>query len=187
MHVNATDLPSGSSFRFSQDSFDVICSDLNQFRVSWAVAASSAVPGLLSPVTLKNHAGTCGFERPDWWDESLKSRATNPRGWRADQKKFIHLVDGGISDNLGVRAPLDRIAAIGDIEKARELSGLGMPDHIVVIVVNAETEPDPTIDLKSAAPGLAASLNPLVPPSCTAYCRPSYIETPANSPCLLRT
>jgi NTE family protein len=77
----------------------------------------------------------------------------------SDRKRYIHLVDGGISDNLGVRMPLDQIAAIGGVEKARKLSGLEVPDHVVMVVVNAETEPDPTIDLKAAAPSLAASLN----------------------------
>ena len=62
-------------------------------------------------------------------------------------------------DNLGLRLPLDRIALIGDIEKARVLSGLDVPDQLVMIVVNAETEPDPAVDLTAAAPSLAASMN----------------------------
>jgi NTE family protein len=157
VHINATDLPSGNTVRFNQDGFDVICSDLDPFPIAYAVAASSAVPFLLSPITLRNYA------------KALASRETNPRGWRtavraqefldSDRKRYIHLVDGGISDNLGVRMPLDQIAAIGGVEKARKLSGLEVPDHVVMVVVNAETEPDPTIDLKAAAPSLAASLN----------------------------
>jgi len=169
VHINATDLPSGNTVRFNQDGFDVMCSDLDPFPIAYAVAASSAVPFLLSPITLRNYAGTCGLEVPKWFDEALASRETNPRGWRAatyvkefmdsDRKRYIHLIDGGISDNLGVRMPLDRIAAIGDIEKARQLMGLEIPDHLVMVVVNAETAPDPTIDLKAAAPSVAASLN----------------------------
>jgi NTE family protein len=169
VHINATDLPSGNTVRFNQDGFDVICSDLDPFPIAYAVAASSAVPFLLSPITLRNYAGSCGLEIPDWFEKALASRETNPRGWRtavraqefldSDRKRYIHLVDGGISDNLGVRMPLDQIAAIGGVEKARKLSGLEVPDHVVMVVVNAETEPDPTIDLKAAAPSLAASLN----------------------------
>ncbi len=45
------------------------------------------------------------------------------------------------------------------IEKARLLSGLDVPDQLVMIVVNAETEPDPAVDLTAAAPSLAASMN----------------------------
>jgi NTE family protein len=169
VYINATDLPSGTTFRFHQETFDIICSDLNEFWISYAVAASSAVPVLLSPVTLRNYAGRCGFEPPDWFEDALRSRRTNPRGYRAaasavpfldaERKKFIHLVDGGISDNLGLRPSLDRIAAMGGVEEAARRSGLEQPDHVVVVVVNAENEPDPTINLAASAPSLAASLN----------------------------
>jgi len=169
VHINATDLPSGHNFRFNQGSFDIICSDLDALPVSYAVAASSAVPILLSPLTLKNYAGRCGLEIPEWFEEALRNRETNPRGHRAamaakelfdpNEKRYIHLVDGGISDNLGVRMSLDRIAAIGDIETARVLDGAERPHHIVMVIVNAENEPDPLIDLNAKAPSLAASLN----------------------------
>jgi len=169
VYINATDLPSGSSVRFTQDGFDVICSELDSFWVAYAVAASSAVPALLSPVTLRNHAGGCGFQVPDWYEEALRSRRSNPRGHRAaaailrfldaKQKRYLHLVDGGISDNLGLRPMLDRVAMVGGIQEALRLSGEEPPDHLVVLVVNAENEPDPAIDLKAAAPSLAASMN----------------------------
>lgn len=170
--INATDLPSGTTIRFDQGGFDVICSDLDPFWVSYAVAASSAVPVLLSPVTLRNYAGRCGFEPPDWWYEALRSRRTDPRRYRiaaaalpfldSRSKPYVHLVDGGISDNLGLRPILDRVTVMGGVDEIREgqvLPGEALPDHVVAIVVNAENEPDPKIDLKSAAPSLAASLN----------------------------
>jgi NTE family protein len=168
IHINATDLLHGTSFRFNQDAFDAICSDLDPFPVSSAVAASSAVPVLLSPITLRNHAGSCGYQAPEWFAEALESRETNPRGYQAAKnasvllhpdKRYIHLIDGGVSDNLGLRMPLDRVAAIGNAEKARELGGIERPDHLVFLVVNAETEPDPAIDLTAAAPSIAASMN----------------------------
>ena len=49
--VNATDVASGARFEFTQDEFDLIQSDLSQFPVSHAVAASSALPPYLTPVT----------------------------------------------------------------------------------------------------------------------------------------
>lgn len=167
--INATDLPSGAAIRFSQDGFDVICSDLNKFKISYAVAASSAVPVLLSPITLRNYAGTCGYVPPPWFEQSLASRETNPRAYRAatmqqqfldaKKKKYIHLVDGGISDNLGVRLPLDRIAEMGGIQKTFETAHAKPPQYLMLVIVNAETDPSPLIDLKSSAPGLAASMN----------------------------
>ena len=52
--ASATDISTGSRFVFSQRIFDVICSDLNAVPLSRAAAASSAVPVVLSPVTLNN-------------------------------------------------------------------------------------------------------------------------------------
>ena len=169
VHINATDLPSGNTIRFNQDAFDLICTDLDPLPISVAVAASSAVPVLLSPITLRNYAGSCGFEPPAWLNEALQSRNTNPRGHRAalainslldsEDKKYIHLIDGGVSDNLGIRLPLDRIALMGGIRNTTASDGLVAPDHIVVVIVNAETSPDPLIDLQASAPSLAASMN----------------------------
>ena len=62
--INATDMTLGTRFSFIQDPFDAICSDLCSFSVARACAASSAVPVVLSPVTLRNYAGTCGFQLP---------------------------------------------------------------------------------------------------------------------------
>ena len=54
--INATDVNYGSVFVFTQNQFDLICSDLQPFSVARAVAASNAFPVLFSPITLKNHA-----------------------------------------------------------------------------------------------------------------------------------
>jgi NTE family protein len=169
VYINATDLSDGHRFTFSQGQFDAICSDLDAFPIARAVAASSAVPMLLSPITLSNHAGTCEFEVPEVLREALETRESDPRRYRAaeamaayldaDKKPYIHLVDGGISDNLGLRATLELMAAVGGGDALRRLYGLTVPDHLVVIIVNAERDPDPSIDLSYAAPSFAALMN----------------------------
>jgi len=53
--LNASDMSSGQTFEFTQESFNTLCSDLGSFRMSEAVAASAAFPFLMSPVTLRNH------------------------------------------------------------------------------------------------------------------------------------
>jgi len=169
VYINATDLSSGDRFTFTQGQFDVLCSDLDQLHVSVAVAASSAVPALLSPVTLRNHAGTCGYELPAWLQPALASKRTDPRAYQAARsfaqyhdpqaKKFIHLVDGGVSDNLGLRAGLDLVYAAGGLDEVRKIRGSEKSERLIVIVVNAETENDPKIDLSAAAPGFAALMN----------------------------
>lgn len=168
IHINTTDLVQGNRFTLDQDTFDLICSDLDPLPVAAATAASSAVPGVLSPLTLRNYAGSCGFEPPDWFQEALKHRREDPRGARvaeefasyldSDERKYIHLVDGGVADNLGMTVFLERLAVAGDVETYRKTLGLEVPDHVIVIVVNAETEPDSSANLKALAPGVAATL-----------------------------
>jgi NTE family protein len=169
IHINATDLSSGERFTFNQNAFDLICSDLDVFPISTAVASSSAVPMLLSPITLKNHAGSCGYEPPQWVIDALEGADQDERRRRAarnyarlrdaEHKRFIHLVDGGISDNLGLRAAIDFVTAVGGIETARRVTGAEVPERMVVIVVNAETDPDPAIDLTAAAPSFASLMS----------------------------
>jgi len=168
--INATDLSSGERVTFSQESVDPICTDLDKFPIATAVAASSAVPMLLSPITLENYAGTCGYTPPDWIANALANPDLNPRRKRSadrfldftnpEKKKYIHLVDGGVSDNLGLRAAIDFVEAAGGIEEARKVRGIeSFPKRLVVIVVNAETDPNPAIDLASAAPSFAQLMN----------------------------
>ena len=169
IHVNATDLIQGNRFTYDQNTFDIICSDLDPFPISAATASSSAVPGLLSPLTLRNYAGQCGFEPPAWFDEALENRRTNPRGAHtarqfgsyldAQEKQYIHLVDGGVADNLGMSVHLERLAESGGIDGYREQMGvLAMPDHVVVILVDAETEPNPALNMTAVAPNFTATM-----------------------------
>ncbi|MBP1699617.1 MAG: Patatin, partial [Deltaproteobacteria bacterium] len=59
--MNATDMTHGTRVGFTQEAFDLICSDLSLFPVGRAAAASSAIPMALTPITLRNYAGTCGL------------------------------------------------------------------------------------------------------------------------------
>ena len=112
--ASATDISTGSRFVFNQGTFDVICSDLNAVPLSRAAAASSAVPVVLSPITIKNYGGTCNWTPPAWTKPFLDS--DNPprpaaraiRSLRNVQaygdsvrRPYLHLVDGGVSDNVG--------------------------------------------------------------------------------------
>ena len=169
VYINATDLSSGYRFTFTQGQFDLICSDLQALPISYAVAASSAVPMLLAPISLRNTAGTCGYETPALLEEALQNRRTKPRQYRAaksfseihdPEKQYLHLIDGGISDNLGLRPALDIIEITGSLENMGKLMNVDkIPDKLIVISVNAETDPDPTIDVSSAVPGFAGTMN----------------------------
>jgi NTE family protein len=118
--VSATDLSLGTSFEFTWRQFSLICSDLGSVPLSFAVAASSAVPIALSPMALKNHNSTClqpiDLASSGSADYRVRLLRDSQRSYLdAEGRPFIHLVDGGLADNLGLRSLLDRSQADGGI------------------------------------------------------------------------
>ena len=164
--INATDMSHGTRIGFTQDAFDLICSDLSQYPVARAAAASSAVPMVLTPITLRNYAGTCGYKMPERFEEMLKSRTVSERQFYlvnnlsayldSEKKRYIHLVDGGVSDNLGVRAILDRVIARGSVWESIKGAPVEKVQKVVLIVVNAETELDKKWDRIEKIPPFGA-------------------------------
>jgi NTE family protein len=167
--MNATDMTYGTRLGFSQDLFDVICSDLSSFPVSLVAAASSAVPILLSPITLRNFAGTCDYQMSEGLEEMLKGRTISERQFYlanniaiyldSKKKPYIHLIDGGVSDNLGLRAILDRVILGGSAWKAIKGTPRENVHTAVILVVNAETEPDSKWDRIENIPPFGAVLS----------------------------
>jgi NTE family protein len=168
--INATDMVQGTRFSFTQDVFDVICSDVSTFPVARACAASSAVPVVLSPVTLNNYAGSCGYHMPKILAEALKpprdvgSRrfdlANNMLPFLDSKKKpYIHLLDGGVADNLGLRAALERVMLLGSPWTTLKYSGMENVHKIAFIVVNAQTEINDKWDRYPQVPPFAAVLD----------------------------
>jgi predicted acylesterase/phospholipase RssA len=162
--INATDMSLGARFEFSQDQFDLLCSNLTDFPVSRAVAASSAFPVLLSPITLKNYAGGCSFKEPEWVSNALNDRAIATRRYaRATQARsyqdstarpFIHLLDGGIADNIGLRGPYYAATSTDGGWSLLRMINMDKIHKVVVIVVNAGTDPDTKYDKQESAPGV---------------------------------
>jgi len=163
---SATDLSTGARFSFNQSVFDIICSDLNAVPLSRAAAASSAVPVVLSPVTINNYAGTCGWAAPAWVKLFLDSE--NPprpaaraiRSLRALEaygdgagRPYLHLVDGGVSDNVGMRGVLDALEYLEALHDAGRSTRLDNARRIIVIVVNSLSSPPTNWDESESPPG----------------------------------
>jgi hypothetical protein len=154
----------GARFEFSQDQFDPLCSNLADFPVSRAVAASSAFPVLLSPVTLKNYAGRCNFKEPAWVANALDDRDVAARRYakaiqarsyqNATERPFIHLLDGGIADNIGLRGPYSAVTSTDGGWSLLRMINLDKVRKVAVIVVNAGTDPDTKYDKEESAPGI---------------------------------
>ena len=166
--INASDLAYGIRFSFVQEYFNLLCSDLASFPVARAVAASSAVPVIFSPVVLQNYSG-CSDGDIDWLaaakarsgdDAELEMLSFGLETYaNKDQRKFVHLVDGGITDNTGLRAAYDIIEILGGSKTYLELTRKATPSQFVVIAVNASTDPMFDMDESNEAPSMATSMN----------------------------
>jgi NTE family protein len=165
--ASATDISTGSRVPFTQNVFDLMCSDLNAVRLSRAAAASSAVPVVLSTVTFDNHGGTCNIGLPAWMktftesDDPPRPAARVIRGLREGEaladgtnRPFIHLVDGGISDNVGMRGVLDALQLVEALHIVGEPTPLDRVKRIVVFVVNSLSSPPTAWDRSEVGPGM---------------------------------
>lgn len=170
--VTGTDISTGARLVFAQSDFDLLCSDLRKVPLARAAAASSAVPIVLSPVTFNNYGGTCGYQYMDLLAELLKpGHRSRPAGRalmryrelqdfeRSGERPFIHVVDGGVSDNLGLRGVLEGLEVVEASPAFRQAAGLHRLARIVVIVVNARSAPRTDWDRSEPPPGIVAQLS----------------------------
>lgn len=160
--INASDMSLGTRFEFTQDQFDLLCSDLSSFPLARAVAASSAVPIVFSPLTVRNYSGKCGYHDPAAQQAGEEKHGTlSRRMYKADEvrsyldagaRPYIHLLDGGITDNIGLCGMLDRVASgNGPLNLARAMR-LERFHKAVLVIVNAETAPDLSLDRREEVP-----------------------------------
>lgn len=151
--VQATDFANEAPFIFSQDTFDWICSDLASVPIARAVAASNGFPILFSPISLRNYSGSkpAACVRPHWVDEyagiddelsrrrQLAKVAQNYMHKR--ESAYVHLLDGGVSDNLALRGLMQLMApatenANGEAERLKKVR------HVLIVSVDGQAEPD---------------------------------------------
>jgi len=164
--ASATDIASGGRVPFNQNVFNVLCADLNGIRLSRAAAASSAVPVVLSPVTINNYGGTCNYSFPPWAVAFTKAKNPPRPAARAirefkelepymdsGRSPYIHLVDGGVSDNVGMRGVLEVLELLQALHDSGAATPLDHVKRIVVIVVNSLSTPPTTWNEKEASPG----------------------------------
>ena len=171
--INATDISLGVPFPFTQRRFDLLCSDLSAFPIGRAVAASAAVPVLFRPLTLKSYGWGCGYDEDEWIAPTLVNpidgRGTVSEGARRasilkaygdlEANPWVHLVDGGVSDNLGMRSLFDSVFAdFGDGEESCDMLGAeryAKLREVVVIAVNSVGAHDRSPARKENGPSLS--------------------------------
>ena len=158
--INATDLSLGAQFAFTQTYFDLMCSDLSAVKVSRAVAASAALPLYFSPVTLRNYGGSCGYAPPAWFtaepsDPRIKHELDGMRTYTdAKRRPHIHLLDGGLLDNLALRQAMATVYRHGGFAATLDTIGYSAASDIVFISIDAEREPHFKLDASADTPSV---------------------------------
>jgi len=165
--INTSDLGYGVRFSFVQEYFNLLCSDLSTFPVSRAVTASSAVPVVFNPVVLRNYPD-CGSEVPDWLKMARTRASDNPEiamvvegletYYDRDQRQYAHFVDGGLTDNLGLRALYEVVMVSGGMNEYIKKYDREPPRRLVMISVNASAEPDPEMDRTDEQPSMSTTI-----------------------------
>jgi len=174
--LNAADMVEGVPFSFTQRKLDLLCSDLSSLPLATAVAASAAFPVALSPVTLTNYSPCpasqnkvwppvwvkASLDQPDakqsiWYNNPQRAtmaRAENAYALGRPKKAYIHLLDGGIADNLGIFEPF-RMITTGDTQP----SFLTYIDKhqitkLIFITISARSFASSELDQDQATPGI---------------------------------
>jgi NTE family protein len=167
--INATDITLGKPFQFTQDQFDFLHSDLSSVALARAVTASSAVPFLLDTIVLRNHEDRPDFTVPAWVEEGLALREYSSDNYQQarqmavyadpETSPYVQLVDGGISDNLGVRSLLNPPhGAVNDMSVA-SMVDTDRVKRVAIIIVNAANQPDSMWPLHPTPPSKLGVLN----------------------------
>jgi NTE family protein len=169
IEINATDLGTGLRFSFTQERFDMLCTDLGDFPVARAVTASSAVPVVFPTVVLKNYADQCDPGESKAWqvltaDRDIARTEAHSElieglfSYRdVEARPYIHLVDGGVADNLGLRAMTDRFETFNE-------QGLSMlrkhpPSNVLIILVNAQVKRKRMLEQTAKKPSASTTMS----------------------------
>ena len=187
--ANATDIQVLQTFPFTQYQFDIICSDLKEFPIARAMAASAGVPVATSSVVLKNHAPCPAQQRAHGKldrDIDYLYRITSADGlytggasYRLERfsialekmtaceegqeycprPEFIHLFDGGVTDNLGLSEPLWFLTDANEgWNPIPRWASSGRLKQVSLVTANAASAADSTIGDSVETPGIVPTL-----------------------------
>ncbi|MGC3996427.1 MAG: patatin-like phospholipase family protein [Anaeromyxobacter sp.] len=163
--IHGTDISTGARFSFTQDQFDALCGDVSGVTLGRAVATSTALPPLLSPITLQNRAGTCGWAGPPWLAQVEQAaegsdtpgrsllRARGLLAYARPDRPYVHLFDGGLSENLGLSEVVGALDLLEVAPDAPGLEAFRRARRVVVISVNALRFPPNDWDRSAEPPG----------------------------------
>lgn len=109
--INASDIYNRTPFVFGATAFRAMCSDLSEYPLADAVAASAAVPVAFAPVVIKTFPGKCKEPLPSWVAKARDNPNAPPMlgafakaisRYHDGSMPYIKLLDGGLVDNYGL-------------------------------------------------------------------------------------
>jgi NTE family protein len=170
--INASDMYNRVAFPFSAGAFDVLCSDLYSLPVSVAVEASMAVPGYFSPVVLETYPDACVAPLPAGVRDAPRD-PQSPLVLRAvakaildlregQRRKYVKLLDGGVTDNFGLASILQSRLALGTPYGPLTEADAVRLRRMLYVVVDASSPPGGDWDQVIEGPTAADSLGAVV-------------------------
>jgi NTE family protein len=179
--LSATDMAGGRTFAMTPRRFDDICSNYDALPVATAVAASAAVPVLLTPAAFKDHSDGCrGRLRNTDWAKLGPSDPYAPyldlAGYREAhyvndlrhgsdpdrQIDYLYFLDGGLANNLGTGALRSALIAPHDDAGVLRAINDGKIRRLVVIVVDAHKDPMSELYREPQPPGLDGQIHAML-------------------------
>ncbi|MGI4796412.1 MAG: hypothetical protein ACRYG8_20610, partial [Janthinobacterium lividum] len=76
--------------------------------------------------------------------------------------RYVHLLDGGTADNVGLGRPLETLTSQGDDPRVASAIQDGTISRVVVIAVDARSQPSTTIGRDESTPGLFSMLKAVI-------------------------
>ena len=151
LRIHSTDLALGRRFTFTPDTFARLGSNLGNYPIGYACAASSAFPILLTPLTLRNFGPSLDLSQDIEYVLGKKNARTDlnadlrTKSWEYYNNKtneYIHLADGGLVDNQGLQSILDEFETNGIINRRINYSVQPLKR---LIIVNSNNGPSTSV------------------------------------------
>lgn len=181
--INASDIFNRTTFIYNTVNFGALCSDLRRYPLSEAVAASAAVPLVFAPIVIENYADKCQFDPPDWVAAAerpgapaiLRASAAAIRRYREKTDvQFVKLLDGGMTDNLGLSGlVLELAAATKPYEPLTPRQVVNLR-RFLFVVVDAGRPPGGDLAKDASAPGLTDLIQAVSDTAVDANVRAAY-------------
>ena len=165
LRIHSTDLALGRRFTFTPDTFARLGSNLGNYPIGYACAASSAFPILLTPLTLRNFGPPLDLSQDVEYVLGKKNARTDlnadlrTKAWEYYNNKtneYIHLADGGLVDNQGLQSILDEFETERHHQPPDQLIRVQPLKRLIIVNVNAGVAGENQSGRSPSAPSIAS-------------------------------